>query len=64
VDQQRQQCLDAHVAQRWHGVAGVGHALDVQALERFLPFALRDHGHGPAASFFIEGQGGVARTGE
>jgi hypothetical protein len=33
VDQQRQQRLQAHVAQRWHGIAGIGHAPDVQAAE-------------------------------
>ncbi|MNL11979.1 hypothetical protein D3C87_1328380 [compost metagenome] len=64
VDQQRQQRLNAHVAQGWHGVTGVGYALDIQALECFLPLALGDHGHGSAASFFIERQRAVACAGQ
>ncbi|MNO92572.1 hypothetical protein D3C76_841510 [compost metagenome] len=63
VDHQRQQCLNAHVAQRRHGIAGIGYALDVQALERPLALALGNHGNGAAASFLVERQGAVARAG-
>ncbi|MCY1452053.1 hypothetical protein D9M71_689540 [compost metagenome] len=64
MDQQRQQRLNPHVAQRRHGIAGIGHALDIQALERPLALALGDHGHGAAASFLVERQGTVARAGQ
>ncbi|MNO88844.1 hypothetical protein D3C76_803110 [compost metagenome] len=64
MDQQRQQCLQAHVAQRWHGVAGVRHTLYIEATELPAALALFHHRHGAAPTFLVEGDLPVARTGE
>ncbi|MNZ73861.1 hypothetical protein D3C78_922890 [compost metagenome] len=64
VDQQRQQGLDTHIAQRRHGIAGVRHALNVQALECALALPLGDHRHCAAATFLIKRQFAIARPGQ
>ncbi|MNP29589.1 hypothetical protein D3C76_1226220 [compost metagenome] len=64
MDQQRQQRLNPHVAQRRHGVAGVGHTLDIQALERSLALALGDHSDSAAAPLLVERQRAVTRAGQ
>ncbi|MNM70633.1 hypothetical protein D3C81_822700 [compost metagenome] len=64
MNQQRQQCLQAHVAQRRHGIARVGYALDVQAVEAALLTLLGYHGNGAAPALFIKGDATVASTGQ
>ena len=59
---QRQQGLQPHVAQRWHGIARVRHALDVEAVEALPAAAVLDHGNGAAMALVVEHQGLAARA--
>ena len=64
VNQQRQERLETHVAQRRRRVAGVRNALDVEPTEAAARRLLLEHGDGPAGVFRVEDERPAALLGQ
>ncbi|MNS30007.1 hypothetical protein D3C72_620260 [compost metagenome] len=64
VDQQRQQGLQPHVAQRRHGIPCVRDPLNVETLEAAIPLSLGDDGHSAPLALMVVGKMSASGPGQ
>ncbi len=64
MNNQRQHCLQPHVAQRRHRVTGVGYALNVKPPKDIVAGSLLSNGNGGASALLVEDQATSSARGE